>query len=116
MRTIAPLDFASATMTDYQKAYRAIMTAEEALVMAGNHCLDDSDEYTPSADYVFGLQEMLSGERWDLISSLKQRPMADPYDESLRIALLVEYEAWCGEFTKETLDLLAASTLTTKAV
>ena len=116
MRTIAPLDFASATMTDYQKAYRAIMTAEEALVMAGNHCLDDSDEYTPSADYVFGLQEMLSGERWDLISSLKQRPMADADDERLRVALLVEYEAWCGEFTKETLDLFAASTLTTKAV
>lgn len=116
MRTIEPLDFKSATMEDFQKAYRAVMTAEEALAMAGNHCLGDDDSYPASAVYVFGLQEILSGERSDLIDHLREHPMSTPEDELQRIALLVEYEAWCQEFTVETLALLASSTLTAKAV
>lgn len=115
MRTISPMNLASATMMDFQKAYRAIMTAEEVLALAGNDCLDGGNEYSPAANYVFSLQEMLSEERGDLINRLREKTMADPIDEIRRVALLVEYEAWCGEFTKETLALLATSNLSATA-
>lgn len=96
-------------MRDYRDIYRAIMTVEEVANLAGN------DAGPGAADYLFGLQEFLSGERCKLISALRVHPMEDDEAEQERLCLLLEFETWCQEFTKETLQLLAASKLAREA-
>ena len=97
------------TIRDYRNVYRAVATAEEVLCQAGN------DALPMAADYIFGLQEFLSAERCKLISALRVHPMEDDDAEQERLCLLMEFEAWCQEFTKETLQLLAASKLAREA-
>ena len=97
------------SMRDYRDTYRALMTIEEIANLAGN------DASPRSADYLFGLQEFLSGERCKLISALRVHPMEDDEAEQERLCLLLEFETWCQEFTKETLQLLAASKLAREA-
>ena len=107
---LVPLTTDNFSMKDYRNVYRAIMTAEEAICQAGNDAANEND-HTPSSKYLFGLQEFLSAERGKLISALRDHPMDTEHANNERICMLIEFEAWCQEFNKETLALLMGSKL-----
>ncbi|CDZ54026.1 hypothetical protein [Neorhizobium galegae] len=115
---LKPAGFGAFNLTDYRNVYHAIMTIEEAVCQAGNHALAGRHRIddTASSDYLYSIQEFLSAERADLIEKLRAVKFPKQNDEEQRICLILEYEAWCGEFRAETLALLAASSLPTKAI
>jgi hypothetical protein len=71
---------------------------------------------TATSKYVDELQEYLSAERWELVSALRERPASDDDDGQHRLSVILQYEAWCREFHKETVQEFAAPSLSQESL
>jgi hypothetical protein len=110
------LNAADLSINDLCRLYRILDNLEETANMALHYviCLDGSR--TRAEAYLGKFQEYLSEERGNIIDALRERPNTFDNDGERRLATIIQFEAWCQEFNKSTLDELAANPLATKAV
>ncbi|KRB51810.1 hypothetical protein ASE04_09780 [Rhizobium sp. Root708] len=101
---------------DLCRLYRVIDNVEETTNMAHQYVRHLEKGGTPTTKYLEELQEFLGGERCVIVDALRDR--ADPAgpDEQSRLSIVIQFDAWCEEFHKETLDQLAASPLAKEAI
>lgn len=108
-------DASGSSTKDLCNLYRAIDTIEETANMAASH-IESISRDTPAYSYLVDLQEYLGAERVAVVSALRERPDTSDASGQFRLAILVQFEAWCQEFHKETLDQLSASPLSKDAI
>ena len=98
------------SMKDFASIYRALDMIEEVACLAAEREYAQ-DIRSPAGSYLTDLQEFLSKERFELVEHLRDRKEDDAHAEDIRVSLLVQFEAWCREFSKPTLKDLRASQL-----
>jgi len=115
-RAVPPRISAQAFFTDdLCRLYRVLDNLEETTNMALNYLMRGG-ERGRAAKYLEQLQEYLAEERCSIVSDLRERPNTADEDGQKRLAILIQYEAWCREFHKSTLADLIANPLSTDAV
>lgn len=98
------------------KLYRILDNLEETANMAHQYLHHIAGRDTTTSKYVDELQEYLSAERWELVSALRDRPASDDDAGEHRLSVILQYEAWCREFRKETVQEFAASSFSKEAM
>lgn len=112
----ARLDASRFSTDELCKLYRILDNLEETANMAHQYLHHIMGRHTATSKYVDGLQEYLSAERWELVSALRERPASDDDVGQHRLSVILQYEAWCRDFHKGTVQEFAASTLSREAV
>ncbi|NKJ03447.1 hypothetical protein [Rhizobium sp. SG741] len=110
------LNAADLSTHDLCRLYRILDNLEETANMALHYiiCLDGGA--TMAGAYVDKFQEYLSEERGNIIDALRERPNTTDGDGQRRMGTIVQFEAWCQEFHKSTLDELITNPLSTEAI
>lgn len=113
----APVLAASGVSTgDLCKLFRLIDILEETASVFHLHLQAGGKSGDPAVEYMVDLQEYLSNERSSIIDELRQRPNADDGDGKMRLSVLMQYDAWCLEFERATVDQFVNSALAREAV
>lgn len=104
------------SVRDLSRLYRTIDILEE-IANGQAEAIDALTQGTSkAASFLTDLQEYLSEQRGNIVDALREAKSAARDDEDIRLATVVQYEGWCREFNKETLDQLAASKLAAEAI
>lgn len=109
---LEPSDF---SIGDLCKLFRVLDVLEEAASMSHQHVQNLAKRDTPASEYLVAMQEYLFAQRSTLVDELRERPNTDDADGRMRLAVLVQYEAWCREFEPETVAQFLGSPLATEA-
>jgi hypothetical protein len=100
---------------DICRLIRALDTIEEVTHALGYSMENSAIKERHASGFLLELHEYLSGQRSNLLDFLGETTGATPEEEVIRLSAVVQYEAWCREFRKETLRQLNASALATEA-
>lgn len=110
------LNAADLSTHDLCRLYRILDNLEEIANMALQHVVYLDGHDTKASTYVDALGEYLGEERCNIVNSLRARPNTFDNDGERRLATIIQFEAWCQEFNKSTLDEFAANPLAINAV
>lgn len=104
------------TTKDLCQLYRILDNIKESTNMAHQYLQHINKRDTAASSYINEFQEFLAAERIDIVGELRQRPGSDDADGQRRLGVIVQYEAWCEEFQKETVEEFMSSSLAKEAV
>ncbi|AOF90110.1 hypothetical protein [Sinorhizobium sp. RAC02] len=96
--------------------YRVLDNIEETANMAHQYLHQINGGDTTASTYIDALQEFLSAERISVVSELCKRPASDDADGRRRLAVILQYEAWCEEFRGDTVHQFVNSVFVKEAV
>lgn len=103
------LDASAVSTRELCKLFRAIDVLEEAAHMANQSAVFQSENSTAASIYLEELAEFLFAERAEIADELRSRPATDDLDGTLRLCVLIQYDAWSQVFEKPTLDQFVTS-------
>jgi hypothetical protein len=103
------------SIEDISRLIRALDTIEEVTHALGYSMENSAIKERHASGFLLELHEYLSGQRSNLLDFLGETTGATPEEEVIRLSAVVQYQAWCREFRKETLRELNASALATEA-
>lgn len=96
--------------------YRILDNIEETAHMAHQYLHQINGGDTSASSYIDEIQEYLSGERSAVVSELYRHPASDDADGQRRMAVILQYEAWCEEFRGDTVHQFVNSVFVKEAV
>ena len=105
---------ASMSIKELCRLYRILDNLEETANMAHQYVCH-VDRQSAVSGYVNDLQEYLSEERSAIVDALRSLPATDDKDGDSRISVIVQYDAWCEDFPKATIQQFVTSKMAREA-
>ncbi len=109
------IDCSKLSIKQLSRLYRTLDALEETASMAQGHAENVNDGEVVTG-YLAELQEYLFEERFNIVEALTDRPNTDDRDGHERLAVILQYEAWSGQFSKTTVNDFNASGLSREAM